>query len=157
MSPRITATDTAPSIWGVAEFISKRPDVDILVLIQVTSPFVKSEHLKLAVKQIQHPVPFDCIFSVVRTHKLRWTLKQGKAKPLNFNTSKRPRRQDWDGELVETGGFYIFRTNIVESGFIQNSNCTVWEVSQEESLEIDSEYDILVADRFLYTNRAQNR
>lgn len=62
----ITASDWAPSIWGAAEFISYRSDVEILVLMQATSPFVKPLHVRAAVNKIREPIPYDCIFSVTR-------------------------------------------------------------------------------------------
>lgn len=62
----ITATDWAPSIWGVEEFIETRPDVTVVVLLQVTSPLLKAKHLNLALKKLHFPKAFDCIFSVTR-------------------------------------------------------------------------------------------
>lgn len=41
-------------------------------------------------------------------------------KAINFKPEKRPRRQDWPGELVETGMFYFIRRKLIEKGFIQN-------------------------------------
>lgn len=42
--------------------------------------------------------------------------------PLNFNPEKRPRRQDWNGELVENGMFYFVKRELVISkGILQNN------------------------------------
>lgn len=35
-------------------------------------------------------------------------------KAINFDPKKRPRRQDWQGELIETGMFYFARRELVE-------------------------------------------
>lgn len=41
--------------------------------------------------------------------------------PLNFNPKSRPRRQDWNGELVETGMFYFAKRKLIEDGLLQNN------------------------------------
>ncbi|OWR53550.1 hypothetical protein KGM_200278 [Danaus plexippus plexippus] len=117
----ITATDWAPSIWGVEEFIETRPDVTVVVLLQVTSPLLKAKHLNLALKKLHFPKAFDCIFSVTRSYKLRWTFRNETMYPVNFNVQKRPRRQDWSGDFIETGSFYIARRKLIESGYLQNN------------------------------------
>lgn len=33
---------------------------------------------------------------------------------VNFDANKRPRRQDWQGELIETGMFYFARRQLIE-------------------------------------------
>lgn len=62
----VTSTDWAPSIWGVAEFIEKRQDIDILILLQATSPFINFKYLRSAHAKLNFPIPFDCVFSVTR-------------------------------------------------------------------------------------------
>jgi N-acylneuraminate/3-deoxy-D-glycero-D-galacto-nononate cytidylyltransferase len=44
---------------------------------------------------------------------------ENKITPLNLNPRKRPRRQDWNGELVENGMFYFSRRNLILNGVIQ--------------------------------------
>lgn len=40
---------------------------------------------------------------------------------INFDPKMRPRRQDWSGELIETGMFYFMRRNLIEiHGVLQN-------------------------------------
>ncbi|CAH2235165.1 jg16155 [Pararge aegeria aegeria] len=58
-----TSTDWAPSIWGISEFLETRADIDILILLQATSPFVKAQYLSFAVEKLNSPVSYDCIFS----------------------------------------------------------------------------------------------
>lgn len=56
-----------------------------------------------------------------RSFKLRWNYKRNSVYPVNFNHYNRPRRQDWAGELIETGAFYIFRRDLVKKGYLQNN------------------------------------
>lgn len=93
-----TALDSTSSMESVQEFIKYHPAVNRLALVQCTSPFITREFLRQAVKKFRTR---DCVFSAVRSFKLRWNCdeKSGKCHPLNFNYKKRPRRQDWNGEL----------------------------------------------------------
>ncbi|CAH0719608.1 unnamed protein product, partial [Brenthis ino] len=94
-----TSSDWAPSIWGVQEFIQSRPDVKILILLQTTSPFIKAEHLYSSFHKLNYPKPFDCVFSITRSHQLRWSYAIVGTIPLNFQYKSRPRRQDWNVKM----------------------------------------------------------
>nr|AGC92679.2 N-acylneuraminate cytidylyltransferase-like protein [Heliconius erato] len=116
----VTSTDWAPSIWGVSEFINSRLDVKIVALLQTTSPFMKAKDLYSSFRKLNFPEPFDCIFSVKREHQLRWCHDGLGTAPLNFKYNSRPRRQDWNGEFIETGAFYISRRELILKGYLQN-------------------------------------
>lgn len=60
---------------------------------------------------------FDC-----RSYKLRWQWQNphNRMAALNFNPKHRPRRQDWNGELVEAGMFYMATRQLLEGGAFQN-------------------------------------
>lgn len=148
----VTSTNWAPSIWGVAEVLSVRQDITILILMQATSPFTKPSHLQNAIKRIDYPRAYDCVFSATRSFKLRWILIKDKLYPANFNLDARVRRQDWHGELLETGAFYITRRELLEQAIFQNNNCTVFEVSALESLEIDALEDLELANIIVSAN-----
>lgn len=60
---------------------------------------------------------------IFRSWKLRWQLvgNSNRLKAINFNPKQRPRRQDWNGELIETGMFYFVRRHLIEEhGILQN-------------------------------------
>ncbi|KPJ02604.1 N-acylneuraminate cytidylyltransferase [Papilio xuthus] len=117
----ITASHFAPSIWGVEEFIASTPKAKVIVLIQATSPFISYLNLKDAIRKLNYPKPYDCVFAVTRSFKLRWNFVNGKLIPKNFDSVRRPRRQDWHGELIETGAFYISRVELIQQGLLQNN------------------------------------
>lgn len=59
---------------------------------------------------------------IFRSFKLRWFEDiSGQIKPINFDVTKRPRRQDWHGELIENGMFYIATRDLIKHGYFQNN------------------------------------
>nr|BBB02484.1 CMP-sialic acid synthetase [Tribolium castaneum] len=139
-----SARDDASSILGVLDFIHKHPEVDAVALVQCTSPFIKAEYLKQALEEIRKGK--ECVFSVTRSHKLRWIQRQdGSVLPLNFAIHNRPRRQDWSGELLENGMFYFAERKLINRGLLQSHRCKIVEIPQKDSLEIDTRSDLDVA------------
>lgn len=132
-----TALDTTSSIDSVKEFLHHHPKVNKLALVQCTSPFINKIYVLSAIKAFKKR---SCVFSAYKSYKLRWIreLKISRVLPLNFHYSKRPRRQDWDGnslkfipeskiysldfsgELVETGMFYFSSRNLLDIGLFQD-------------------------------------
>lgn len=58
-----------------------------------------------------------------RNWKLRWQQVANSIRltAINFDPKMRPRRQDWPGELVETGMFYFIRRELIAyQGLLQN-------------------------------------
>ncbi|PSN58321.1 hypothetical protein C0J52_00167 [Blattella germanica] len=140
-----TATDSAPSIWGVQEFSSLHPEIDVVALVQCTSPFLRTSFLEKAYNMMQGG-SFDSVFSATREHKLRWrNLRDGTVEPINFNPKKRPRRQDWEGELVENGMFYFAKKKLIAEGLLQGGRTGVVEIPKNCSNEIDSIFDLEIA------------
>ncbi|XP_031353258.1 N-acylneuraminate cytidylyltransferase isoform X2 [Photinus pyralis] len=111
-----SATDEAPSILAVQEFLIDHPYIDAVALVQCTSPFLKGTYLQQAAMLLSGS---DCVFSVTRSHNLRWKTIEGELVPLNFDPKRRPRRQDF-GEFVENGMFYFSTRRLIEKGYLQN-------------------------------------
>lgn len=65
--------------------------------------------------------------------------------PLNFDPKNRPRRQDWNGELIENGMFYFAKRKLIQKGYFQNKRCAVVEIPSSVSIEIDTDLDLFIA------------
>lgn len=59
-----TASDEASSLLAVQEFLKHHPEVDLVTLIQCTSPYIKSVYLKRGLNEIYNG--HECVFSVMR-------------------------------------------------------------------------------------------
>ncbi|XP_028810927.1 N-acylneuraminate cytidylyltransferase A [Denticeps clupeoides] len=142
--------DSSSSLDTIQEFASKNPEVDLICNIQATSPCLHPHHLKQAVSMMTEE-GCDSVFSVVRRHHFRWLeVKKGdgkSTKPLNLEPSRRPRRQDWDGELCENGSFYFATRELVEKGLLQGGKVAYYEMPAEYSVDIDIDIDWPVAEQ----------
>jgi len=144
------ATDTSTSISAVKEFIQAQKEVDVVCLIQCTSPFIQPDFLESGYKMVLQG--YDSVFSITRDKKLRWSEmseSSGCCTPSNFDPRNRPRRQDFKGEIVENGMFYFSRRNLIEDGVFQGGRCGYVEIPEEFSIEIDTPFDLAFAEQVL--------
>lgn len=143
--------DSSTSMDTIQEFVRLNPGVDIVCHIQATSPCLHPFHLKGALQYITEQ-GYDSVFSVVRRHHFRWQeVKKGSGeltRPLNLDPYNRPRRQDWDGELCESGSFYFCTRDIAEKqGLLQGGKVAYYEMLPEYSVDIDVDIDWPVAEQ----------
>eukprot|EP00058_Branchiostoma_floridae_P002163 XP_002587651.1 hypothetical protein BRAFLDRAFT_115660 [Branchiostoma floridae] len=146
-SPEVSR-DASTSLETIQEFIRAHPEVDIFGNVQATAPCVHPFHLRKAMKAMTED-GFDSLFAVVRRHAFRWKeVKEGEVTaPLNLNPEKRPRRQDWDGELIENGSFYFCTTALVQKGLLQGGKVGYLEMAAEYSVDIDIDIDWPIAEQ----------
>lgn len=149
-SPTVSQ-DTSSSLETIEEFVQLHNEVDVICNIQATSPCLHPFHLQEALEMITQR-DFDSVFSVVRRHHFRWQeVKTGNVKftkALNLNPKKRPRRQDWDGELCENGSFYFAtRDLILNRHVLQGDKVGYYEMLPEYSVDIDVDIDWPVAEQ----------
>ncbi|XP_051799770.1 N-acylneuraminate cytidylyltransferase [Acanthochromis polyacanthus] len=142
--------DSSTSLETMQEFVMLNPEVDVVCNIQATSPCLHPFHLKGALEMMMLQ-GFDSVFSVVRRHQFRWQeVKKGSGKltePLNLDPAKRPRRQDWDGELCENGSFYFTTSKLIKEGILQGGKVSYYEMLPEYSVDIDVDIDWPVAEQ----------
>uniref|UniRef100_A0A3B5L7Z2 N-acylneuraminate cytidylyltransferase n=1 Tax=Xiphophorus couchianus TaxID=32473 RepID=A0A3B5L7Z2_9TELE len=146
------SSDDSTSLETIQEFLEKHPEVTVVCNIQATSPCLHPFHIKNALKKITED-RYDSVFSVVRRYQFRWKeVKKGSdecTEPENLNPAKRPRRQDWNGELVENGSFYFmfggFLMFVLDS--LQGGRVAYFEMEPEHSVDIDVDIDWPVAEQ----------
>lgn len=139
------ATDTATTESVMLEFASKF-NFETIVLIQATNPFIKTDHLNEGLEKLKN---FDSIVSLVRQKRFIWTKENSQVKP-NYNLHQRPRRQDWDGFLVENGSFYITKkSSLLKTKHRLSGKIGYVEMPEESYIEIDEPCDLKIADTLL--------
>jgi len=143
-----TATDKAPTELAMLEF-AKKNSFEHIVLIQATSPLLEPNDLYNGLKKYLGN-ECDSLLSVVRQKRFIWEEKNNEAKPLNYNPQKRPRRQEFNGFLVENGAFYITsRERLLESGCRISGKICIHEMPEETYFELDEPSDWIIIEELL--------
>ena len=110
-----SASDTASSESGIQDYLDQHPECTICCLVQATSPLTTKEDFSKGFELFKKEEA-DSLVTVVRFHRFMWKVdpvtKVAEAK--NYVPAKRPRRQDWDGEMVENGAFYFFKRSLFD-------------------------------------------
>jgi YrbI family 3-deoxy-D-manno-octulosonate 8-phosphate phosphatase len=141
------AIDTASTESVMMELSAQiNHDYDIFCLLQATSPLTLAKDINSALKKISIE-KFDAVLSVVKTHRFTWNTD---GTPQNYNVFKRPRRQDFDGLLIENGAVYC----TTKQAFLESKNRVsgkigLVEMPEETLMEIDSLQDWNVVENML--------
>uniref|UniRef100_H3A774 N-acylneuraminate cytidylyltransferase n=1 Tax=Latimeria chalumnae TaxID=7897 RepID=H3A774_LATCH len=147
-SPEVSK-DTSTSVETIQEFLKFHPEVKIVGHIQATSPCLHPYVLQEVMKKMDQG--YDSVFSVERRHLFLWKEVENegeKTEPKNFVPSKRPRRQDWKGELCENGSFYFTKREIIMTrGSLQSGKLAYYEMKPEHSVDIDEDIDWPIAEQ----------
>ncbi len=151
----INANDTASTESAMIEFSEKiNHDYDLLCLLQATSPLTLSNDINNAIAKIENE-NFDSVVSVVKTHRFVWNTD---GTPQNYDIYKRPRRQDFNGLLIENGAIYCTK----KEAFLKSKNrvsdtiATV-EMLEETLIEIDSQTDWTIAENLLIERQKRQK
>lgn len=136
-----TTTDTASTESAMLEF-AKQYDFDNIALVQATSPLLTSQDLEHGF-ELYHIKETDSVLSVVRQKRFQWKTNQdGYAVSTNYDYRDRPRRQDFDGYLVENGAFYITgREALIRTQNRLSGNIRVCEMDESTYFEVDEPND----------------
>ena len=142
-----TATDTASTESAILEFCDKIDyDFDVFCLLQATSPFTTRIDINNCLEEVGLD-EYDSALTVVNTHRFIWN-KNGT--PINYDFNNRPRRQDFDGLLVENGAVYTTtKESLYKTKNRLGGNVSIVNMPEESLIEIDSNSDWLVVEQLL--------
>lgn len=88
------------------------------------------------------------MLSVVRQFRFIWKqTEDGYVEPVNYDPLNRPRRQDFDGMLVENGAFYMSsKERILKTKCRISGKIIGYELPEDLYVEIDSVDDWKIVD-----------
>lgn len=116
------------------------------MLVQATSPLTQTEHFTAALKQFQKE-SYDSMLSCVRNYRFFWK-EDGTS--LNYDYRNRPRRQEFNGELMENGAFYINSvTNILTDKNRLSGKIGIYEMPEYTATEIDEPDDWIILENLM--------
>ncbi|RXZ45730.1 cytidylyltransferase domain-containing protein, partial [Agromyces binzhouensis] len=117
------------------------------VFIQATSPFIDPSDLDTAVARVESGER-DVVFAATPTHGFLWRERAddadgASAVGVNHDPANRPRRQDREPEFLETGAFYVLRTEgFVRAGHRFFGRIGIQRVHPDTAIEIDDAADL---------------
>lgn len=135
-----SARDEAPTPEVVREFLEEvRPDDnDRFILLQATSPFLRREELQALLGEMRKG-EYDSFVSCCRLKKFRWS---GDGRPLDYTAVRKPRRQEFEGMLLESGAFYASTAGAVRrSGELLPGCVRVMETGEGGLIDLDEYSD----------------
>lgn len=149
--PASISGDTASSESAVVHALSEvdDDDVDVVVLVQCTSPFIDASALADSIGRVRGGAA-DVVFAAAPFHRFVWQFDADLgAVGVNHDSSERQRRQDRPVEFVETGAFYAMR----REGFGRLGHRffghIVPAMCESPTIEIDEQLDLDVARRLV--------
>jgi len=141
-----TATSESAILHALDELEADGERFEVVAFLQATSPFIPSDALAAAVDAVRADRA-DSVFSAYETYGFLWRRDtEGEARAINHDAAHRPRRQDREPHHLETGAFYVFRTE----GFRQSRHrffgrTLIAEVPEWTAIEIDDEQQLRIA------------
>lgn len=145
------AQDTSSTESVMVEYIKKSSlgDNDKFILIQATSPLLKSNHIDEMYEKLLNS-DADSIFSGVREKQFHWIETLQGVEPINYDYKNRPRRQDFNGIIAENGACYINSVkNILENNCRISGKIITYEMPPETAYEIDEPSDWLIIENIM--------
>ena len=143
-----SASDIASTESAMLEF-AEQHHFEHIVLIQATSPMLEADDLTKGIELYQQE-NVDSVLSVVRQKRFVWKEHSGYVEPLNYDLYHRPRRQEFEGYLVENGAFYITSKKLLMK--TQNrisGKIKAVEMKEESYFEIDEPSDWVVIENLM--------
>jgi N-acylneuraminate cytidylyltransferase len=134
------ASDTASTESVMLEYIQYADLLKdtIFMLVQATSPLTQSVHFSEAL-DLYAEGHYDSLLSCVRNKRFFWS-EDGLS--LNYDYTHRPRRQEFDGIMMENGAFYINTVkNIMANGNRLSGRIGIYEMPEYTASEIDEPED----------------
>ena len=134
------ACDTSSTESVMLEYIrcSGLASDTIFMLVQATSPLTQTIHFTEALQQYASG-KYDSMLTCVRNKRFFWNAD---GTSMNYDYRHRPRRQEFDGLLMENGAFYINTiANIRAFSNRLSGKIGIYEMPDYTSFEIDEPDD----------------
>ena len=119
---------------------------EIFMLVQATSPLTTNRDFEAALEMFSRG-EYDSLLSCIRTKRFFWN---DNGSPVNYDFKYRPRRQDFDGLLMENGAFYINSVaNIKRYENRLSGKIGIYEMAEFTGVELDEPDDWNIAESFM--------
>lgn len=144
--------DISPAPLMISRFINTFWNSDApFVCSHITSPFIKNETIDDAFSLIND---FDSISSVDAVQEFAVLEPGFNSRPLNFSLDSVVKTQSLKPIAVLNGAFFIIKPAIFLSNYLKriSSRHYYYPISKLEALDIDTEYDLSLANLLVKTH-----
>lgn len=150
-----SAVDTASTELAMQEFVENLDhSFDIICLLQATSPFTTATDINHCITRVTDG-EYDSAITVVNTHRFTWD-KDGT--PKNYDIFNRPRRQDFEGLLIENGACYVTTVDAFsKSGNRISGKIATVKMPEDSLTEIDTLTDWKIVEELLAVRLKSNK
>lgn len=147
-----SASDTASTEFAMLEFANNY-EFDNVALVQATSPLLCSDDLNRGF-EVFGEEGTDSVLSVVQQKRFHWARDEHRfVYSTNYDVFHRPRRQEFDGYLVENGAFYISsKADLIKSQNRVSGKIKAVEMSEDTFFEIDEPSDWVIIEALMKKN-----
>lgn len=141
------ATDTASTESAMLEWAEQiQYNFDALCLLQATSPMTTVADINATLAKIEKE-NYDSALTVVNTHRFAWNAD---GTPQNYDIFNRPRRQDFEGLLIENGAVYATtKTAFLDTQNRLSGKIALVPMPDNSLVEIDSMTDWKIVEELL--------
>ena len=142
------SSDKSSTESVLIETINKLGLQDDIILVQATSPLIKTNHINEGIDLYKK---YDSILSVVSQKRFFWN-KDGI--PLNYDYKYRPRRQDFEDIYIENGAFYINSSvNIINTKNRLSGKIGLYKMPLYTYFELDDDSDWEIISKLFELNK----
>ncbi len=162
MRPPALATDSAPMLPVLRHALEMMracgDDIRVLVLLQPTSPLRRTEHIDAAVELLDQ-TGADSVVSVVEVpHQFTLgsllTMVDGRLASVTA-VDATTRRQDKPRMYARNGPAVLaVRADVVDAGSLYGEHCRALVMAAEDSIDVDTSFDLHLVDLLLRERRA---
>jgi len=132
---------------------------DAIMYLQPTTPFRKCEDINLSLNLLKQMETADSVISVVNVngyHPARMKyLENGYLIDPDFcEKEENQNRQELSPMYIRNGAIYLTRRNILLNASFKGEKCLAYEMSYEDSINIDTLQDFEYA-KWIYNNKSK--
>ena len=164
--PTELAQDDTPSLLVLqhaARFIEEKENIilDWVMLLQPTSPLRTEQDLEkaLSLSEIENTSSVISVVEANDYHPLKmYTIENEKLSPYSNNYIEGRRSQDFCPEIYKTNGsiYLVQRDTLMIHNSLIGDSPRAMVMPKERSIDIDTEFDILIAEALLSTKKLQD-
>lgn len=145
--PEKYAQDTSSTEEVMLHF-TENVDYDILVTLELTYPLMTKQDINKSIdKMIKGKC--DSLLSLTKHKMFRWETKKDEAVSVDYDPKKRPRMQEYNGYLVEEGGIFLTKKEILLKEKCRLGGKIGYYLLDHPSVDVDNEVDLKIAETLM--------